>query len=295
MTYSEDQIALAAEYVLGTLDADERVQVEATMAADNDFRAMVEAWDRKLSALNLMVGSVEPRAELWDRIRAAIAHGSPQQPLVLPESRAPSSVTPEIKTQDSAITLATSPGVTAPDNVVAFSPIRRWRTVARVASALAAALLVLLAIQLTQPDWLPEALRPQPRIQTVRVQVPPKPATAQYVALLQKDGGSPAFILTVDAATRDFTVRKIDAPAEPGKSYELWLVADKLGTPRSLGVIGGSEFTARPVLASYDPDLVRTATYAVTVEQQGGSPSGKPTSTPVYSGKLIETVPAPSL
>ena len=65
--------------------------------------------------------------------------------------------------------------------------------------------------------------------------------------------------------------------------------------PRSLGVIGGSEFTARPVLASYDPDLVRTATYAVTVEQQGGSPSGKPTSTPVYSGKLIETVPAPSL
>jgi hypothetical protein len=30
----------------------------------------------------------------------------------------------------------------------------------------------------------------------------------------------------------------------------------------------------------------------VTVEQAGGSPDGKPHSTPVYTGKLIETVPA---
>jgi anti-sigma-K factor RskA len=30
----------------------------------------------------------------------------------------------------------------------------------------------------------------------------------------------------------------------------------------------------------------------VTVEQAGGSPSGKPTSAPIYTGKLIETVPA---
>jgi len=30
----------------------------------------------------------------------------------------------------------------------------------------------------------------------------------------------------------------------------------------------------------------------VTVEPAGGSPSGKPTSAPIYIGKLIETVPA---
>ncbi|HVV40988.1 MAG TPA: anti-sigma factor [Nitrobacter sp.] len=296
MAYSEDQIALAAEYVLGTLDADERAQVEAMMAGDGDFRAVVEAWDRKFGALNLMVGSVEPRAEVWDRIRAAIARGSSQQPLVLPETELPSTVPPAIGGGESATARATRRDAAAPDNVVAFSPdVRRWRAVARVMSALAAALLALLAIQLVQPDWLPETLRPRPRIQTVRVDAPPKPAAAQYVALLQKDGGSPAFILTVDADTRNFTVRRIDAPAEPGKSYELWLIADKLGAPRSLGVIGKSEFTARPVLASYDADLVRAATYAVTVEQQGGSPAGKPTSAPMYSGKLIESVPASTL
>ena len=118
------------------------------------------------------------------------------------------------------------------------------------------------------------------------------PSHAQYVAVLQKDGGAPAFILTVDTATRDFTVRKVQAPPEPGKSYELWVISDKLGDPRSLGVIGDSDFTARPMLASYDPAIVKDATYAVTVEQRGGSPDGKPGSAPVYTGKLIETVPS---
>ena len=110
--------------------------------------------------------------------------------------------------------------------------------------------------------------------------------------MLQKDGGSPAFILTVDGATRNFTVRRIGAAAESGKSFELWLISDKLPQPRSMGVIGAGDFTARPVLASYDADTVKSATYAVTIEQAGGSPDGKPTSAPVFAGKLIETVPA---
>ena len=62
----------------------------------------------------------------------------------------------------------------------------------------------------------------------------------------------------------------------------------------SLGVIGGSEFTSRPVLASYDADTVKSATYAVTVEQAGGSPDGSPHSTPILTGKLVETVPPPA-
>ena len=151
----------------------------------------------------------------------------------------------------------------------------------------------MLAVQVYRPELLPDALRPKPRIQTVEVRTPaPSPVpSAQYVALLQRDGGSPAFILTVDAATKNFTVRKVGADAEPGKSFELWLISDKLPQPRSLGVIGGSDFTARPVLADYDAGTINAATYAVTVEPAGGSPSGKPTSAPIYIGKLIETVP----
>ncbi len=293
MAYSEDHIALAAEYALGTLDADERAQVEAMMSVDKDFTAMVGAWEQKLGVLNQMVGSVEPRPEVWDRIKAAAGlnegglNGTglaePQAPLLLPEAPPPAAPAME------------SPAVGVDvSNVIRLSATaRRWRNIATLTTAIAAALVAMIAVGAYQPDLLPGQLRPTPRTQVVEVKTPSAPAlpSAQYVAVLQKEGGSPAFILTVDEATKNFTVRKVGATAEPGKSFELWLISDKLPQPRSLGVIGGGDFTARPVLASYDTDTIKAATYAVTVEPAGGSPDGKPTSAPVFAGKLIETVP----
>jgi anti-sigma-K factor RskA len=283
MAYSEDHIALAAEYALGTLDAAERAQVETMMSADKDFTAMVEAWENKLGALNQMVGSVEPRPEVWDRIAAAVGLSEPQAPLVLPQA---------------APLFAPDAGEPAPvvdsSNVVSLSArARRWRGIATAVTAIAAALIAMIAAQVYQPDLLPDGLRPRLRTQVVEIKTPPAPAqpSAQYVAVLQKDGGSPAFILTVDGATRNYTVRKVGANAEPGKSFELWLISDKLPRPRSLGVIGGGDFTARPVLASYDAEIINGATYAVTVERAGGSPDGNPHSAPVFTGKLIESVP----
>ena len=284
MAYSEDHIALAAEYALGTLDVDERAQVEAMMSVDKDFTAMVEAWEHKFGVLNQMVGSVEPPPEVWDKIKAAVGHSELQAPIVLPQAAPP--VASDI------IEPAT---VVERSNVIQMSGnVRRWRNVATFTSALAAALVAMIGIQIFQPDWLPEGLRPKPRTQVVEAKAPAAAVSAQYVAVLQKDGGSPAFILTVDGATKNFTVRRVGAAAEPGKSFELWLISDKLQRPRSLGVIGGSDFTARPVLTSYDTDTINTATYAVTVEQAGGSPDGNPHSTPIFTGKLVETVPAPA-
>ena len=56
-------------------------------------------------------------------------------------------------------------------------------------------------------------------------------------------------------------------------------------------MIGGSDFTIRPVLASYDADTINKATYAVSLEPEGGSPTGVATGPIVYTGKLIESVP----
>jgi anti-sigma-K factor RskA len=285
MAYSEDHIALAAEYALGTLDADERTQVETMMAVDKDFTVLVQAWEFRLGVLNQMVGSVEPRPLVWDNIKAAISHSKQQAPLVLPDAPAQPVAVPVV---------VEPPADMNSSNVIQLSNrFRRWRGIAMTASAIAAALVALLSIEVYQPDLLPEGMRPKPRTQVVEVKAPSAVApAAQYVALLQGQSGGPAFILTVDGATKNFTVRKVGAPAtEAGKSYELWLISDKLPRPRSLGVIGTSDFTARPVLAGYDSDVVNGATYAVTVEQAGGSPDGNPHSSPVYAGKLIETVP----
>jgi anti-sigma-K factor RskA len=286
MAYSEDDIALAAEYALGTLNADERAQVETMMSLDKDFTATVEAWEHKLGVLNQMVGSIEPPAEVWDRIKTAVGHAEPQAPLLLPDAPPPS---PPVAVE--VVEPAAAPADTS--NVIRLSnQARRWRRVATFTTAIAAALVAMIAVGVYQPDLLPDGIRPKPRLQVVEVKPPAVPApSAQYVAVLQKEGGSPAFILTVDGATKNFTVRKVGAAAEPGKSFELWLISDKLQRPRSLGVIGGGDFTARPVLSSYDADTINTATYAVTIEQAGGSPDGNPHSAPVFTGKLIEAVP----
>ena len=326
MAYTEDHIALAAEYALGTLDAEERAQVATMMAVDQEFAAIVQGWEYRLGVLNQMVGAIEPRPIVWENIRreiAPMASRVSEQPPVLPEtappavevsaaelSQAPQSPEPPQSDSDAIPDIAPQfiPQTHAPDpsvmpipqvpivddtNVIYLeSRLKRMRVLASAVGALAAALLVTLSLQIFQPDALPGALRPAPRIQRVEVKAPaPLAASAQYVALLQGQGGGPAFILTIDGATRNFTVRKVGATPEPGKSFELWLISDKLQRPRSLGVIGSSDFTARPVLAAYDPDVVNGATYAVTVEQAGGSPNGQPTSAPVFSGKLIETVP----
>lgn len=346
MAYSEDHIALAAEYALGTLDADERAQVATMMAVDQEFAAIVQAWEFRLGVLNQMVGTIEPRPVVWENIRREIAQtlssqDSSEAPPVLPDAPRPPTpefFSPEPSSPESSTTEPSSPQppslegqqpeqprsdsdaipifppqfvpqTHAPDpgvapvapapivddtNVIDLeSRVKRWRTIASAVGALAAALLVTLSLQIFLPDALPGALRPAPRIQTVELKTPAAPLSspAQYVALLQGQSGGPAFILTIDGATKNFTVRKVGATPEPGKSFELWLISDRLPRPRSLGVIGSGDFTARPVLAGYDADLVNGATYAVTVEQSGGSPNGQPTSAPVFSGKLIETVP----
>ena len=301
MDYSEDHIALAAEYALGTLEAEERAQVETMMSVDKEYASIVQAWEFRLGVLNQMVGSVEPSPEIWDKIRTAIGlSGEQQAPLVLPETPPPEE-TPLIDLSDISEPPVMPPPVAAHtsatrSNVVPLTgQAQRWRSVASLTSALAAALVALLGFQIFAPDWLPDMLRPKPRTQVVEVKTnaPPAPGpSAQYVALLQGQAGGPAFILTVDGTTKDFTVRKLGAPpTDVGKSYELWLISDKLGNrPRSLGVIGASDFTARPILAAYDSDVINGATYAVTIEQAGGSPDGAPHSQPVFAGKLIETV-----
>ena len=145
--------------------------------------------------------------------------------------------------------------------------LRRWRVAAIAASAVAAALIVGIGLR-----------------ESTRVAIP-----HEFVAVLQKSADSPAFVITVNLDTRDLTVRPVAAPPQPGKAYELWIINDKLGAPRSLGVIDSANLTANPNLGKFDPAVVQNSLYAVTVEAPGGSPTGAPTSAPVFVGKLFPT------
>ena len=169
---------------------------------------------------------------------------------------------------------AAQPGQRTPssqsDNVVLLSArLRRWRLAAVGASAIAAALAIGLVISQVGSNRSPH----------------------EFVAILQKSPDSPAFMVSVNIDTREFVVRPVAASAPEGKSYELWIIQDKLGAPKSLGVIDAAGLTKSPRLNAYDPAIVEQATYAVTVEPQGGSPTGNPSGAPVFVGKLIPVGP----
>jgi len=119
-----------------------------------------------------------------------------------------------------------------------------------------------------------------------------RPATPQnFVAVLTKDKVSPAFLVQVDIATRQLTIRPVKAERTPGKSYELWLVNARYDTPKSLGVIGNAEFTTSARLASYSSEEVESSVLAVSLEPEGGSPTGKPTGPVLFTGQLIQSTP----
>jgi anti-sigma-K factor RskA len=145
--------------------------------------------------------------------------------------------------------------------------LRRWRVAAIAASAVAAALVIGIGLR-----------------ESARV-APPH----EFVAVLQKSADSPAFVITVNLDTRDLTVRPVAPPPQPDKAYELWIINDKLGAPRSLGVIDSANLTANPGLNKYDRAIVENSLYAVTVEPPGGSPNGAPSGAPVFVGKLFPT------
>lgn len=274
MIENEDHIVLAAEYVLGTLDGDERTQVETMMNVDQDFKALVESWERRLGELHTMVAAVEPPEHVWGKIRSAVTAIEPSAALRLPELSTPPPIAPAAAAQPIMPPSA--------DVITLSSRARRWRGIAQGLTALAACLVALIGVQATRPDLLPEAMRPK---------LPAVAPSRPLVAVLSRDGGPPAFVMTVDVATKTFTIRRAGVDPEGNKSYELWMVSDKFNQPRSLGIVGRGDFTPKAQLASYDKDTVDNATYAITLEPQGGSPTGQPTSAPIFAGKLIEIMP----
>jgi anti-sigma-K factor RskA len=236
MNELDDIDGLAAEYVLGTLDAAERASVAARRQREPALDSAIAAWERRLAPLNEAVSEVSPPAETFTKIERRIR------------------TNPNSDSTNTAVIDLTR-------------GLKRWRAAALAASALAAGLLLTVGA----------------------LQFAPKPKTKNLVAVLQKDAASPAFLVTVNVDDRVMTVRPVAAKHEPGKSFELWIIHDSLGKPKSLGVIDESQPMKRPTLAAYKPDVIEGSTYAVTLEPEGGSPSGDPTGPVVFAGKMIET------
>jgi anti-sigma-K factor RskA len=69
----EDGHSLAAEYVLGVLDADGRRRAERRLTRDFTFAAEVAFWEERLGVLAHEVTPVTPPDRVWKRIDSALA------------------------------------------------------------------------------------------------------------------------------------------------------------------------------------------------------------------------------
>jgi anti-sigma-K factor RskA len=316
--FDEEQDTLAAEYVLGTLSADERGHAEALLSFDPSFEAAVRQWERRLGELNVMVEAVEPPAEVWDRINKDIAPlavpaaevtdnlGEPPLATALATDASPPRPGPEPAppVDEATHTLFTEPPIVtaaraAPavargaDVVYLASRAQRWQRAAIGLGAIAALLAIFVAVSQVAPDVLPSSLRPAGG--AVRADGTGRLQQDRLVAVLQQQPTAPAFLLTLDTTRRTLFVRRVSAMPEANHSYELWLISSRFPAPRSLGLVGSDEFTQRSIPGNYDIDTLRGALYAVSLEPTGGSPSGTPTGPVLFTGKAVEALPASPL
>ena len=124
MTGQADIETLAAEYVIGTLDAGERTLVAERLQSDTALQSAVADWEQRLAPLSELVTPVEPPARLAAEITQRI------------EQLAAAAVQPPST------------------NIVNFDlerRLRRWRGVALATSALAASLAVYVGVRETTP------------------------------------------------------------------------------------------------------------------------------------------------
>ena len=314
--FEDDQDTLAAEYVLGTLSGQERDQAEALLSFDPQFEAAVRQWERRLGELNVMVEAVEPPPRVWEKIKTEIGPVAIPSELELPQAKAPEQeeppaaatpaadlLPPETEPAKKAAQAPVGPAAAPPspgpkkversaDVISLESKVKRWRGMTLGIGALAAVFALYIALSQLAPQLLPPQLRPPAAKMVARSEAPARLQQDRLVAVLQQGPTAPAFLVTLDTQHRNLIVRRVAATPETGRSYELWLISSRYPTPRSLGIVGNDEFTQRALPANFDVDTLRGATYAVSLEPAGGSPSGVPTGPVLFTGKAVEALPA---
>ena len=130
---------------------------------------------------------------------------------------------------------------------------------------------------------------------TLLVTRPPAGETVSTVALLADSKAQPVMVISwaaqTAAAQQRLKVKMLTRPDLPaGKSFELWMLPGGDKPPVSLGVISGEPAQSLPVNVAQSDMLSKIAAMAVSVEPQGGSPTGLPTGPVILSGPWVKLI-----
>lgn len=112
---------------------------------------------------------------------------------------------------------------------------------------------------------------------------------AAYVAVLSDAKTNRAVLVaTAGQADKVLRVNTLDPSIQvSGRSLELWALP-RDGKPKSLGVIGAANRAELRLDAPADKSLGNVPALAISLEPQGGSPTGQPTGPVLYSGPCVK-------
>lgn len=265
--------AVAAEYVLGLLDADARRAAEARMEAERAFAAEVSAWWERLSPLIEAAPEQRPSDAVWARIEAAIAAAAAKAaPAAPPAAEVPSSRAVPMGMEDAQ-----------PRRRRGGEPQARRRGGAGglLAAAMAGALAASTA---TFAVFAYRGIMPE----TVLTPQPAPDAPLMIATLSPAEGGEALYVATFDPGRRMVLVTPARVlPEAEDRSRELWVIPAG-GAPYSLGLLRPGQASAMPI----DPQamgMTRSgSTLAISLEPSGGSPGPGPTGPVLGAGALAQ-------
>jgi anti-sigma-K factor RskA len=196
----EARDALAAEYVLGTLEAREAAAVTASLPGDPALAESVARWEARLAPLTALATPEAPPPGLWDRIEAAL--DPPAQPAAQPWWRR---IADPWRIGALGAT-AVAAGLAA---LLVFRP------------APAPMLMTVLLTDRDQPAWLVQADREAIRLASLNTRPAPPDRVLELWALPQ--GATAPTSLGIIPADGRITVRPATIRPHPGMLIEITL------------------------------------------------------------------------
>jgi anti-sigma-K factor RskA len=147
-----------------------------------------------------------------------------------------------------------------------------WRAYGAAATALAASLAWLLV---TRPPPAPPLAPPQ--------------EASPMVATMAAPGSPARLVATWSPGSRTLVIAAAVAPAAaPGHAHQLWMIAPG-GPPHPMGMMPREGAMRATLPAEVAAQLREGVTLAVSVEPEGGSPTGLPTGAVIAAGPLVRT------
>jgi anti-sigma-K factor RskA len=145
----------------------------------------------------------------------------------------------------------------------------RWRGYSIAMSAVAASLALVVGYQAAREP--PAAVAPEPR------QV--------LFATLASEDEPTALSVAIDPGAGTLLVTPARLAGASGHDHELWLVPAE-GDPLSLGLVRGGEPHRLPLRPEFHALVGPNAALALSVEPEGGSPTGLPTGPVIAAGTI---------